>query len=220
MLSMISFSFIIFIMIIQLDHSSANSCFNFNGTKNNQVNHCEVKDQEYTSYNIPLIAKCIQCIIKYIDFEIELNCSRKFVCAILVFGNNMMFETFFSQSRNIIRDLFPTLLTTQKLPVLEIIVSSYNISKITNNYIDEIINMDAPNTTIFITFKKRSQGLAPLTVENGSYPIKFKLLVVKVQCDNSNSSATYLIFGAVIMHGRLFMGTKCAELQSTKQVSS
>ncbi len=95
---------------------------------------------------------CMQCTIKYtVGYDdIKPTCSKDFECATLIFDNNFMFEKFFGRHRNNIRDMFPLDFTILYQPILEISVTNYNITKITDQYIQSKLDMDAPNIDIYI----------------------------------------------------------------------
>jgi len=205
---------------MQLDDSLANSCFNFNGTKYGRVNRCGIKYGDYKTYKPGVQSKCMECIIHYSDIMIRSNCSKDFECATLIFHSNTMFERVFRKYRDAIRDLLPTKLEILSAPTLGIIVNSYNITKITYEYINSTVNMDAPNASIYITFKKHSEGLAPLTVQYDWYLIKFRFLSINVQCQDGNSWANYQVSTATSNLGRLFPESECAEFTPTKPVGS
>lgn len=217
MFSLIYLSLILFTMIsktIQLD----DSCFNFNGTRNTRTNYCRVVNRSTLRYLVNFQAICMQCRMRFVINEIKPNCSKNFDCASLIFENNIMFETFFRIHRHALRDLFTTQLDPLPSSVLEIIVTFYNITKITNHYIDSIMDMNAPHMKIFFWFRNYSQDSTALTVENGSYLIRFKLLLITVQCDD-NTSANYMVMGPLKLDGKLFRGNDCALLPHTKHVS-
>jgi hypothetical protein len=132
-----------------------------------------------------------------------------------------MFERFFHKNRDKIREGFPTKLLILLNPVLDIIVNNNNITRITYEYINSTINMDAPDTNIYITFKKRSEGLPPLTAAYDLYYIGFRLLTINVPCDeDDNSSLTYVVYKGTSREGELIVEGRCPVVQSTKRVSS
>jgi hypothetical protein len=194
------------------------TCFDFSGSHGRGVNKCEVKDETHRNYSSVKL-ECMQCIIKHTSIVTQRDCSKDFECATLIFDNDIVFERFFRRHRDNIPHLFPTERKILPYPILDITVINYNITKITYDYISSTVNMHAPSVTISITFKNHSQGLGPLTVEPGVYPIKFRLLTINVQCDN-NSLATYVAFTETPNPGVLLTGSSCPQIQSTRQVSS
>jgi hypothetical protein len=225
MLSLIYFSLIIFTMIIktiQLNYSRPKSCFNFNGTYNRRENICVVKEENYPTVDRDVKPQCMQCTLKYtVDFNhIQPTCSKDFECATLIFDSNFMFEKFFGRHRNKIQNMFPTRLRKLFYPYLKIIVTNYDITEITNNYIESKVNMIATDVAISITFKKHSQGLPSLTVKNQSYQIGFRSLRINVLCDDGNSSASYMVRFGTLDDDHFAIEDRCPEFQSTQLVSS
>jgi len=207
---------------MQLNNSLANSCFNFNGRKDGRNNTCEIEIMKNppTVRNVKL--ECMQCTIKYtVDYDdIKPTCSKDFECATLIFDNNFMFEKFFRRHRNKIRDMFPFKSTVLHHLILEIIVTNYNITNITNQYIQSNIDMDAPNVDIYLKFNRHSQGLPPLTVKREIYLFKFGFLEIHVLCDDGNSSVIYEVRKDSLMGTDIFMEDRCPKFQSTEPVSS
>lgn len=192
-----------------------NSCLNFS----NGINTCEVKSKPFYVENSSYIIQCLQCSIRSTNFRINSNCSKDFECATLIFDNNMIFQKFFEIHRNSISSLFPTNVNILSNPSFGIVVTNYNITKITYEYINSIINIDHPNLYIYIQFEKGSNGLVPRMTENDSYVIKFNLLYIKLPCDNDSYWATYKIYRLESNHSQLNIESKCPENQDTTQVN-
>jgi len=222
MLSLICFSLLIFIMIsntVQQNDLIANSCFNFEYINYNQTQFCTENWFRFRVGNtIDLNLQCIRCTITHVDIRIKYNCLKNFECATLVFDNNMIFEEFFMKYRDRIQSLFPASLQISPNPVLRIILSKYNITRITNEYINSTVNMNFPMLMIFIRFIQRLQSLVSLTVDKHFSPIRFHQLILIVQCDNENSSITYRIYKNNHNNEPNKTG-ECTEFQPTKQVS-
>jgi len=221
MLSFTYLSLLIFIMIcksIQQNDSIANSCFTIEAERYNQTNFCNKTHIGFIVDNKTLILRCIRCVISDIDIVIQDNCSWNYECATLVFDNNFMFEKFFVKYRHKIQGLFPSSLQRSPHPVLRIIISKYNITRITNEYINSTVNMDFPMLVIFINFIQRLQSLVSLTVDKHFSPIGFKQLLIIVQCDYSGSFISYII-DRDNYYDKPKISGECTEFQSTQPVS-
>jgi hypothetical protein len=130
----------------------------------------------------------------------------------------MIFEEFFMKYRDRLQSLFPASLQISPNPVLRIILSKYNITRITNEYINSTVNMNFPMLMILIRFIQRLQSLVSLTVDKHFSYIRFHQLILIVQYDNENSSITYRIYKNNHNNEPNKTG-ECTEFQSTKQVS-
>ena len=221
MLTLIYLSLILFILIsstTSLNDSDSNSCFNFTLTKNNKTNRCHVQSPLNATYQLLYRRTSIQCHIQDVDIEIKRNCSKSIDSAALIFDNNTMFETFFKKNGAAIAKLCPPRRNRSGYYVLDIIINYYNVSKMTYQYIDSTVNINATQTRIFLWFKKHLPDSSPLTVVDEAYPIKFKLLVVNVECDD-NTSAHYIVNSSSRRYNKPHEMSKCLPFSTTRHVS-
>jgi hypothetical protein len=203
---MIYFSLIIFIIIsktIQQNDTKANSC------------HRVVMGRKGSSNYPP---SCMNCTIRYIDIMIQSDCSTSCECVMLMFENNLMFEEFFVKHHAAIEDLFPKPEYLRFLPTLRIYVGRNNITRITNEYINSIVNMDFVGLFIFLTFE-RLQNSEPITVDNHFFSLRFRRLTISIRCDDGLESIKYTIEGDNVSSVPYIEG-KCSEIQFTQQVNT
>jgi hypothetical protein len=215
MLSFIYFSLVIFNIISntkQQNHSLKNSCFNFEETISGQINHCNVLINRFAT---PM---CIMCNIKYLDIALSIECSRNVTCLILYFDDNTIFERYFIKYRDIFPLRFPPQTANLPSPALSINVNYYNITKITNEYINSLINIDIPNLVITIMFAEHPQGVAPLAVEGDFPSLLFISLTILVYCDYEHYYTMYKI--NEYNNGKPTITNPCQHNPSTVQVST
>jgi hypothetical protein len=244
MLSMLYFSLIIFTMISEsiqnidttsMDTTSidtdqihlnppARSCFNLTspGNTTDEGNSCErttrYKDAEQT--NGPTIPS-ISCIIhNYSENITSDDCVKDTEFVEFTFYDSVTFERFFKQYRDVIPKLFPNQSIAIPNPNIQIKVYNYNITEITNGYINSTLNMDAPNVIMYIRFENYTQGLQALVVRNISFPIGFDTLGIIVLCNNNTKNVKYYNVHRIQPTGvRVIIEDSCKNLQSTQQVS-
>ncbi|CAF1210380.1 unnamed protein product [Rotaria sp. Silwood1] len=85
------------------------------------------------------------------------------------------------KNRNVIKELVSDTGDSKRPPIVGIKINNYNITKITNEYINSTLNVDFPQLEIEISFDRLSTQ-APLTVENDFFSIGFKRLYILVAC--------------------------------------
>jgi hypothetical protein len=222
MLSFIYFSLTIFIIIsntTQEDNLSTDSCFNFIPTQSGETNICEKRLWQLSIEGPATTSTCMECAIENIDIIVNDNCTTTFDCAVLRFSNNLMFERFFIMHRSVIKDQFLKDLRNSSQRVLIIDVLNYNVTKITNEYINSTVNIDLVSLTIILKFIERADGVAPLMIENNTLSILFFVLVIDIKCDDDGeNSVRYTIYRNDIG----IQTTKedyCAQFSSTNHVS-
>jgi hypothetical protein len=195
------------------------SCFNLTGKIGREENECEPTVRPDPSNKTGTHIRCMQCFIRYYSgIVMNPDCSRDFECVVFRFNDSIIFEKFFKQYHDSIPNLFPKQLVRLLSFSIEITVDNYNITEITNEYINSTLNMNAPNTNIFITFVNSTQGLQPIVIRNQSFPIKFRLLGITVPCGNNNKTVLYNVYRPDTGDQLKIIG-KCDEFQSTQQVS-
>ncbi len=239
MLSMIYFSLIIFTMIsktIQLFDvidefldaidpelfplTIRKSCFNLTASNGNEQNKCATEDRPDPRDISGRQIRCMECNIGYYTgLVIDNDCSASSECVTFIFNDSVIFEGFFKRYHRDIPKLFPRRLVILPNPIIEIIVKNYNITEITNQYVNSILNMNAPGISIFIRFVNHTQGLQPLVVRNESFPIKFNFLMISVPCNDSNKTITYQVYRQALKSDQLSIQDNCDEFQTTQQVS-
>jgi hypothetical protein len=195
------------------------SCFNLTGKIGREVNECEAMVRPDPSNKTGTHISCMQCFIRYYSgIVMNPDCSRDFECVVFRFNDNIIFEKFFKQYHDIIPNLFPKQLVRLSSFSIEITLDNYNITEITNEYINSTLNMNAPNTNIYIILVNSAQGLQPIMIRNESFPIRFKLLGITVPCGNGNKTILYHVYRPETGDYPKIIG-KCDEFQSTQQVS-
>jgi hypothetical protein len=217
MLSVVYF-FIMISKTLQLNQSLIDSCFNFQVTKSNQSNFCEEIKHRFQLRSTSYIPSCLTCSIEYIDIEIKSNCSKNFECASLNFDNNSIFERFFTKHHHIIPSLFPTQFGFLPNPILRINITNYNITNITNMYINSTLNINSSRMVIIVIFHWHLKNQRPLTVEGDRFFLAFEQLTIYVRCGYGGRFIQYNI--DTEYNDSLAIRNRCPKVQSTTQVTT
>ena len=222
MLSLFYFSWILFTLIsttTQRNNGSTPSCFDFSDTKNGKTNSCSKKPAMNAPYRAFHRPPSIHCRIENTDIEEKSLCMTDVDSAAFTFQNNVMFETFFRKNGHRITSSFPNSTDSSYFFAFDIIVETYNITEITNKYINSTVNIHAPQAGIFLSFKNRTQNLPTLTVADEPYSISFQFLTIHVDCEDGGI-AYYMVNGSSNSSNKPSTITECPQMSSKKQVSS
>ena len=186
----IVYYFIIITKTLQLHQTLIDSCLNFEITN---YNVCEKVTSTFQAYGALYRPSCMQCIIRDIHIKIKSNCLKNFECATLIFEDNFIFEKFFIKHHQIIPSLFPIQFEILSTAGLTINITNYNITKITNEYINSVLNIKSSQIVIYLVLHRRFPNLTSLTFESERFFITFGLLVIFVRCDYGNRFIEFYI---------------------------
>ncbi|CAF1322674.1 unnamed protein product [Adineta steineri] len=181
------FSFVLFQLNINLIYSKTqDSCITFKNSSTPAENICE----DFVDDNTTIIVELNCFIRKALIMEMD-ECPRNYSHIFLTFPDNTIFERFFKENHEIIKNLFKnrTLLNTV---TFHIVIIRDNLTEITWNYINSTLKINLQDyTELLVGFEQQNRDrILPVIGDDFPY-YNNSLIKLRASCGNIQGTIIY-----------------------------
>jgi hypothetical protein len=177
------FFLIIFNITYLTDSFLLDACLTFTNTEDPTDNFCWSHSYASAIENKKHRKSCLKCQVNDIHALVKNVCGRTLQCISFIFYNNSFFEQFFRKYPNIIDHLLKDPKKENISNSLIITFQNYDLTEITFNYLNSILNMSSPAYQILhVIFIKPISDQRLIQVHNDFLHIPLNIIFLSFSC--------------------------------------
>jgi len=212
------FFFVILNMFCLVNSFLISACLTFENRDNDTGNSCWSHSYASTIENRRHGSNCLKCEIKDINTATKNTCRRTHQCLSFIFYNNSFFEQFFYKHPSIIDHILTDPRKGEVLNRLIITIQNYDLTKITFQYLNSILNMNSSSYHLLhVIFIKPISDRELIQVKNDFSHIPIKIIYLSFSCNYHMDDEHWLEF---VIHPRSTHPEKIKSCPSTRLKST